>query len=128
MTGEASDESSSDETSRVTVLLAGAANLAIGVAKLAAGLASGSAAMLAEAAHSFADTLNQVFLLTALQRATRRPTGRIRSATAWSATSGPSWQQSASSCSAGASRSTKASRCSSAGGTTPAHRSGPTSC
>jgi cation diffusion facilitator family transporter len=68
MTGEASDESSSDETSRITVLLAGAANLAIGAAKLAAGLVSGSAAMLAEAAHSFADTLNQVFLLTALQR------------------------------------------------------------
>ena len=64
--------SDSEEESRPTVLLAGAANLVIGVAKLAAGLVSGSAAMLAEAAHSFADTLNQVFLLAALQRS-RKP-------------------------------------------------------
>ena len=55
-----------------TVLLAGGANLAIAVAKLVGGLISGSAAMLAEAAHSFADTLNQVFLLTALRRS-RKP-------------------------------------------------------
>jgi cation diffusion facilitator family transporter len=51
-----------------TVLIAGAANLAIAVAKLAGGLISGSTAMLAEAAHSFADTLNQVFLMAALKR------------------------------------------------------------
>ncbi len=51
-----------------TVLLAGSANLAIAIAKLAGGLVSGSTAMLAEAAHSFADTLNQVFLMTALKR------------------------------------------------------------
>lgn len=51
-----------------TVLLAGTANLAIAVAKLVGGLVSGSTAMLAEAAHSFADTLNQVFLMTALKR------------------------------------------------------------
>jgi cation diffusion facilitator family transporter len=38
------------------------------VAKLAGGLISGSTAMLAEAAHSFADTLNQVFLMAALKR------------------------------------------------------------
>jgi cation diffusion facilitator family transporter len=55
-----------------TVLLAGGANLAIAIAKLVGGLVSGSAAMLAEAAHSFADTLNQVFLLTALRRS-RKP-------------------------------------------------------
>jgi cation diffusion facilitator family transporter len=60
-----------DETTG-TVLLAGGANLAIAVAKLVGGLLSGSAAMLAEAAHSFADTLNQVFLLTALRRS-RKP-------------------------------------------------------
>ena len=65
----------SGEASRPTVLIAGAANLTIGVAKLAAGLVSGSAAMKAEAAHSFADTLNQVFLLTALQRS-RKPADR----------------------------------------------------
>ncbi|HEY0688778.1 MAG TPA: cation diffusion facilitator family transporter, partial [Kribbella sp.] len=60
-----------DESDR-TVMLAGAANLSIAVAKAVAGLLSGSTAMLAEAAHSLADTLNQAFLLTALKRS-RRP-------------------------------------------------------
>src|SRR5437879_13711645 len=60
-----------DESDR-TVLLAGAANLSIAVAKGVAGLLSGSTALLAEAAHSVADTLNQAFLLTALKRS-RRP-------------------------------------------------------
>jgi cation diffusion facilitator family transporter len=60
------------EDSDGTVLLAGAANLAIAIAKVAAGLLSGSTALLAEAAHSVADTLNQVFLLTALHRS-RKP-------------------------------------------------------
>ena len=41
---------------------------AIAIAKLVGGLISGSTAMLAEAAHSFADTLNQVFLMAALKR------------------------------------------------------------
>jgi cation diffusion facilitator family transporter len=50
------------------VLLAGAANLLIAAAKLVAGLVSGSSAMLAEAAHSVGDTMNQAFLLTALRR------------------------------------------------------------
>ena len=51
-----------------TVLLAGGANLAIAVAKLVAGALTGSSAMLAEGAHSVADTVNQLFLLTALTR------------------------------------------------------------
>jgi len=51
-----------------TVILAGAANLAIAVAKLAAGLFSGSSAMLSEAAHSFADTITEIFLYVALVR------------------------------------------------------------
>jgi len=51
-----------------TVVLAGLANLAIAVAKLVAGLLSGSAAMLSEAAHSFADTVTEVFLFVALRR------------------------------------------------------------
>jgi cation diffusion facilitator family transporter len=59
-----------DESAR-TVLVAGVANLLIAAAKLAAGLVSGSSAMLSEAAHSFGDTLNQVFLLTALRRSQR---------------------------------------------------------
>jgi len=55
-----------------TVLLAGAANLSVAAAKVVGGLLSGSAAMLAEGAHSIADTLNQAFLLTALKRS-RKP-------------------------------------------------------
>ena len=51
-----------------TVLLAGSANLAIAVAKLVAGLVSGSSAMLSEAAHSFADTITEIFLYVALVR------------------------------------------------------------
>jgi cation diffusion facilitator family transporter len=60
------------EESEGTVLLAGTANLAIAIAKCIAGLLSGSTALLAEAAHSVADTLNQVFLMTALRRS-RKP-------------------------------------------------------
>lgn len=54
-----------------TVVLAGVANFGIAIAKLVGGLVSGSTAMLAEAAHSFADTVNQVFLLTGLKRSER---------------------------------------------------------
>jgi cation diffusion facilitator family transporter len=51
---------------RRTVLVALSANASIAVAKLFAGLVSGSSAMPAEAAHSLADTINQVFLLYSL--------------------------------------------------------------
>jgi cation diffusion facilitator family transporter len=68
-------ESGAEESSR-TVLVAGAANLLIAVAKLVAGLASGSSAMLAEAAHSLGDTINQALLLTALRRSQRPPDER----------------------------------------------------
>src|SRR3954453_18816432 len=54
--------------SKGTVLLALGANLAIAVAKTIVGLITLSSAMLAESAHSWADTLNQVFLLTSLFR------------------------------------------------------------
>ncbi|MBA3907179.1 MAG: cation diffusion facilitator family transporter [Pseudonocardiales bacterium] len=57
--------------STLTVLLAMAANLAVGVAKLVAGLLTGSAAMLSEAAHSVGDTMTEVLLLTALKRSTK---------------------------------------------------------
>jgi Cation efflux family len=53
------------------VLIAGAANLFVAVIKLAAGLLAGSSAMLAEAAHSIADTLNQAFLLTSVHQSER---------------------------------------------------------
>jgi cation diffusion facilitator family transporter len=59
------------EDTRRTVIIAGAANLLVGLAKLVAGILSGSSAMLAEAAHSAADTLDQVFLLTSLRQADR---------------------------------------------------------
>jgi cation diffusion facilitator family transporter len=61
-----------DGESVVTVIVAGAANLAIAVAKAVAGALSGSAAMLSEAAHSFADTATEVLLYVALRRG-RRP-------------------------------------------------------
>jgi cation diffusion facilitator family transporter len=56
-----------------TVFIALAANVAVAIAKLVAGLLSGSTAMLAEAAHSFADSLNEVFLGISLRRARRPP-------------------------------------------------------
>jgi cation diffusion facilitator family transporter len=56
---------------RRTVLVALAANLSIAFAKAIGGVASGSAAMLAEAAHSLADTTNQVFLLLSIRLGTR---------------------------------------------------------
>lgn len=58
-------------STRVTVLVAGAANLLVGIIKLAAGILVGSSAMLAEAAHSAADTLNQGFLLASVHRGDR---------------------------------------------------------
>ena len=54
-----------------TVLIAGGANIIVMIAKLVAGILSGSSAMLAEAAHSFADTLNQVFLFTSVRQGQR---------------------------------------------------------
>jgi cation diffusion facilitator family transporter len=66
---EKSQGASDDKDSSLgTVLVAGGANLAIAVAKIVAGFLSGSSAMLAEGAHSVADTVNQVFLLTAITR------------------------------------------------------------
>ncbi|WP_240134598.1 cation diffusion facilitator family transporter [Streptomyces sp. MUM 178J] len=62
----------SDGRTRVTVLVALVANLVIAAAKAVGGLAAGSPALLSEAAHSVADTLNEVFLLVALRRS-RRP-------------------------------------------------------
>jgi len=58
---------------RRTVLVALAANTSIAIAKLVAGVVSGSSAMLAEAAHSIADTMNQVFLLFSLSLGERPP-------------------------------------------------------
>src|SRR3954467_11416134 len=57
--------------SRKTVLIAAAANLVIAIAKFVAGAISGSAAILAEGAHSVADTANQLFLLVSLHKGKR---------------------------------------------------------
>jgi cation diffusion facilitator family transporter len=58
-------------SSRLVVVLALAANLAVGLLKLGAGLLSGSSALLSEAAHSAGDTTTEVFLLVAQRRSTR---------------------------------------------------------
>jgi cation diffusion facilitator family transporter len=68
--GQQEPTAASGETRR-TVIVAAAANVFVGVIKLAAGLLTGSSAMLAEAAHSAADTLNQAFLLTSVHRGKR---------------------------------------------------------
>jgi cation diffusion facilitator family transporter len=69
------DESGGGE-STLTVMLAGGMNLAIAVLKLIAGVITGSGAMLSEAAHSVADTITEVLLLTALKRS-ERPADRL---------------------------------------------------
>jgi cation diffusion facilitator family transporter len=57
--------------STLTVLVALGANFLVAVLKLVAGVITGSAAMLAEAAHSVADTFTEALLLTALRRSSR---------------------------------------------------------
>jgi divalent metal cation (Fe/Co/Zn/Cd) transporter len=56
-----------------TVFVALAANLVIAVAKVVGGVISGSSALLSEAAHSVADSLNEIFLLASLRRSRKRP-------------------------------------------------------
>lgn len=54
--------------SKRTILIALAANIVIGIAKLIGGLVSGSTGMLAKAAHSAADSVNEIFLAVGLHR------------------------------------------------------------
>jgi divalent metal cation (Fe/Co/Zn/Cd) transporter len=58
---------------RRAVYAAFTANLAIAISKFVAGFISGSAGLLAEGAHSVADTVNQVLLLVSLRSSKRRP-------------------------------------------------------
>lgn len=51
-----------------TIVIALLANIVIAIGKLIAGLVSGSTGMLAEAAHSAADSVNEVFLAVGLRR------------------------------------------------------------
>ncbi|MEU5832833.1 cation diffusion facilitator family transporter [Streptomyces diacarni] len=67
-----SDGTRQDGETKTTVWVALGANLLIAVAKLAGGLVAGSPALLSEAAHSVADSLNEVFLLASLKRS-RKP-------------------------------------------------------
>src|ERR1700719_3902474 len=75
--------------SLITVLVAFGANLLIAVAKSAAAVVTGSASLTAEAAHSWADCGNEIFLLIANRRARRppdraHPFGHGREAHVWS--------------------------------------------
>ena len=79
----------SGSESLTTVLIAFGANLLIAVAKSAAALLTGSASLVAEAAHSWADTGNEIFLLVANRRSGRpadpaHPYGHGREAYVWS--------------------------------------------
>ena len=69
----ASAQGHSNNKSRFIVWVALSANVAIASAKLFAALVTGSSAMLAEAAHSFADSGNEVSLLLGLRLAARAP-------------------------------------------------------
>ena len=64
----AANKGASDEErgTKRSVLAAFVANFLIAISKFVAGFISGSAAMLAEGAHSVADTVNQIFLLISL--------------------------------------------------------------
>jgi cation diffusion facilitator family transporter len=78
-----------ESESGTTVLVAFAANLVIALGKSVAAVLTGSASMLAEAAHSWADAGNEVFLLVANRRSRRspdrhHPLGYGREAYVWS--------------------------------------------
>lgn len=73
----------------LTVVIAFVANLAIAIAKTGAAMLTGSASLVAEAAHSWADTGNEVLLLIAERRShrvrdTRHPQGYGKEAYIWS--------------------------------------------
>jgi cation diffusion facilitator family transporter len=75
--------------STLTVVVALAANALVALAKTVAAVLTGAASMLAEAAHSWADTGTEVFLLVAQRRAARpadrsHPLGYGREVYVWS--------------------------------------------
>src|SRR5215471_11967714 len=75
--------------SLTTVLVAFVANVLIALAKSAAAVVTGSASLVAEAAHSWADAGNEIFLLVADRRSHRpsdpaHPFGHGREAYVWS--------------------------------------------
>lgn len=81
--------SSQDDESLTTIVVAFSANVLIAVAKTVASVVTGSASMAAEAAHSWADSGNEVFLLVGARRAgrpadARHPLGYGRVGYVWS--------------------------------------------
>src|SRR3954453_3832774 len=73
----------------LTVIIAFAANALVAVAKSVAAVLTGSASMVAEAAHSWADAGNEIFLFVADKRSKRgpdhtHPLGYGREAYVWS--------------------------------------------
>ncbi|WIB61292.1 cation transporter [Curtobacterium sp. MCLR17_007] len=84
-----SSEQQDRPESLLTVVIAFGANLLVAIAKSIAALLSGSASMVAEAAHSWADTGNEVFLLIAERRGAKKrdvahPLGYGRETYIWS--------------------------------------------
>ena len=78
-----------ESESLTTVVVAFVANVLIAIAKTAAAVLTGSASLTAEAAHSWADSGNEIFLLTADRRSRRppdpaHPLGHGREAYVWS--------------------------------------------
>jgi cation diffusion facilitator family transporter len=74
---------------RMAVVIAFIANILVALAKSVAAMLTGSASLLAEAAHSWADAGNEIFLLVAERRSTREkdaehPLGYGREAYFWS--------------------------------------------
>ena len=89
MSPASSETSSRQSSSLLTVLLALGANVLVAIAKSVAGFLTGSASMVAEAAHSWADAGNELFLLQAERvaarpRARAHPGGYGREAYVWS--------------------------------------------
>jgi cation diffusion facilitator family transporter len=83
------DTTDAGEESTRTVWVAFGANLVVAAAKTVASVISGSASMSAEAAHSWADTGNEAFLIVANRRSSRgrdarHPLGHGREAYLWS--------------------------------------------
>src|ERR1700735_4722011 len=82
-------EGPSGSESVTTVLVAFGANVLIALAKSVAALVTGSASLVAEAAHSWADAGNEIFLMIANRRSRRppdlaHPFGHGREAYVWS--------------------------------------------
>lgn len=86
---QARDQSGESGESTLTVAIALAANALLAVAKSGAAVLTGSAAMLAEAAHSWSDTGNEIFLVIAERRGrkprdAKHPRGYGRETYIWS--------------------------------------------